>query len=257
MLWLLKLQYLNTQFVAIILRIKGNLRMKSQQGPNRAMNRFDEGNLIFMLGEELKKPLTAIKALAENNSGKTAISLEARKALRTIDNVLLYQQLSSDQLALELTPVHIGNTLTKVATDLEPLSIERGCETEIYIQSGISAVDVNMQVLQSGLESLWQAVLGMTERPSPLNWHVYRAGNGIRVVVTNNSIDLSKVTLSSAQSSVGNSRQPMAGIAGPATDLLTARSMFELIGGNLSKMHKDGNSGLGITLPISPQLALV
>jgi K+-sensing histidine kinase KdpD len=218
-------------------------------------SRFDEDNLVFMMGEELKKPLTAIQALAESNSESQTIRLEARRALRTIDNVLLYQQLAADQLSMQFSPVHIGSTLTNVARDLQPLSIERGCETEVFIQSGIATVDSDPRVLKSGIESLWQAVLGMTERPSPLVWKVYRAPQGIRIAVINNSVDLSKVHLSKINKT--KSKQPFAGIAGPGTDLVAARGIFDLLGSNISKIHKEGQHGLAVTLPISKQLALM
>jgi hypothetical protein len=216
-----------------------------------------EHKLVFMMGEELKKPLTAIKLLAENSSDTKIIGLEARKALRSIDNLLLYQQFSSEQSALALEPVHIGSTLTQVAYDLQPLSIEFGCETEVFIQSGISSVDVDSGVLKSGIESLWQAVLGMTERPSPLLWHVYRTGKGIRIAVTNNSLDLTKISLGRDMNNAGKSRQPFAGIAGPATDLVTAQRLFNLIGSPLSKVTRQGQYGLAVTLRPSAQLALV
>lgn len=234
--------------------------MQNQQAPVKENAGFNEDNLVFMLGEELKKPLTAIKALAENTKNPQdtkAITHEARRALRTIDNVLLYQQFTQNQLALELAPVHVGSTLAQVAAELEPLSIERGCETEVHIQSGIKTADVDSQALRSGIESLWQAVLGMTQRPSPLNWHVYQAKNGIRIAVTNNSLDLSKVSFGRGQQSVGLSRQPYAGISGPATDLITACGMFDLLGSGVSKVRKEGSSGLAVTLQPSAQLALV
>lgn len=216
-----------------------------------------EHKLVFMMGEELKKPLTAIKLLAESRPDLQSISLEARKALRTVDNLLLYQQFTSDQITLVLEPVHLGNTLTQVANDLRPLSIEFGCETEVFIQSGISTVDVDSAVLRSGIESLWQAVLGMTERPSPLSWHVYRTSQGIRVAVVNNSLDLSRVKLHKSNVHAGQSKQPFAGIAGPATDLVTAKGLFTIMGSRLTKITKEGKQGLAVTFQPSAQLALV
>jgi light-regulated signal transduction histidine kinase (bacteriophytochrome) len=218
---------------------------------------FTEHNLVFMMGEELKKPLTAIKLLAENNANLSTISLEARRALRTVDNILLYQQLSTDQVALQFEPVHLGSAITQVAHDLSPLSIEFGCETEVFIQPGMTTVDVDSTVLRSGIESLWQAVLGMAERPSPLTWHVNRTQKGIRIAVVNNSMDLKKVSLSIPKSTTGQSRQPFAGIAGPATDLMTAKGLFMLIGSPLTKITKDGSSGFAVTFRPSAQLALV
>lgn len=220
---------------------------------------FAEHELVFMMGEELKKPLMAIKLLAESSAENSrTIQLEARKALRTVDNVLLYQQLAADQTSLDLAPVHVGSTLTQVAAELRPLSIEHGCETEVFIQSGISAVDSQPAVLRSAIESLWQAMLGMTQRPSPLTWHIRRSSQGIRIAVVNNSIDTAKVSLQkSATCSAGSSRQPFAGVTGPATDLLAAQGIFEKLGVRLKKAQIEGRQGFSVTLPVSAQLRLV
>jgi hypothetical protein len=232
--------------------------MPRQISPDIGQNRHvTEHKLVFMMGEELKKPLTAIKLLSENNSDGSKINLEAQKALRTVDNILLFQQASENQLSLVSEPVHVGSTITEVAHSLKPLSVEFGCDTEVFIQHGISTVDVDKNILKSGIESLWQAVLSMTERPSPLVCHVYKTKQGIKLALVNNSIDLSKVTLSSGVSKAGVSRQPFAGIAGPATDLVTAKGLFELLGSEISKVTKNGVKGLAVTFKPSMQLELI
>lgn len=220
------------------------------------IKQFDGRELVFMLGEELKKPLTNIKLISEGQAGSEIISLEARKALRTIDNVLLYQSLASDQLALKLEPIHVGSTITSVANSLQPLSMQFGCETEIFIQSGINTVDTDKKVLKSGLESLWQALLGMTEKPSTLTWNVQKSSKGIRVMLINNSVDLSKVSFSKIDKLAGTSRQPLSGIAGPATDLMTAYGLFNSLGAKLTKVRLQGKQGLAVTLKPSQQLLL-
>jgi hypothetical protein len=97
----------------------------------------------------------------------------------------------------------------------------------------------------------------MTEKPSPVSWHVYRTAQGIRVAVVNNSLDMKKVSLSTKRTSAGKSKQPIAGIAGPATDLMTAKVLFTLLGSTLTKITKEGQQGLAVTFRPSAQLALV
>lgn len=217
---------------------------------------FDEEALIYMLGEELKKPLTTIKALSESSENQ-AIVQESRRALRTIDNILYYQQIYRKQEQLQFTTVHAGNTLKQVEYALRPLSLERGCETEIHVQGGLAPIYADPAALKHGLESLWQAVLGMTSRPSSLNWHVYRLENSIRIMVVNSGLQLDKVVLTERAGRAGKSRQPFAGLAGPSTDLLAAQGIFSLLGGKLAKAQKQGEQGLAISLPISTQLAFV
>lgn len=218
-------------------------------------DQFSDKEFVFMLGEELKKPLTAIQALAQTGAKPASISLEARKALRTIDNVLLYQKLVSEQLALRVEPVHVGSTLTQIAHSLQPLSMEFGCETEVNIQPGLSAVDVDSRLLRSGLESLWQAVIGMSSRPSPISWHVYRQSSGVRIVLVNQSLNTAKITFSN-NSAIGVSRQPFTGAEGPLTDLIAARGLFAGLGATLTKARRGSGAGFAVTLPASPQLSL-
>ena len=216
---------------------------------------FSHDKAVFMLGEELKQPLITIKALAESTEN-TAIQLEAKRALRSIDNLLYYQQVARKQQSLQFTTVHVGDALTDVSHRLQPLSLERGCETEIKIQSGIAPVYADPTALRLAIESLWQAMIAMTQRPSPLNWHMYKSNNAIRLTVINSSLDLSRVHFS--RQNLGNfTKQPYSGIAGPATDLLTSNGIFTLLGGQLTKVRKDGLPGLAISLPISKQLSLV
>jgi light-regulated signal transduction histidine kinase (bacteriophytochrome) len=233
--------------------------MQHQKSPVEGHEkRFAGHELVFMMGEELKKPLTVIKALSEtDNSAHRTIGLEAQKALRTIDNVLTYQRLEAQQQQLNLEPVHVGSTLTNVVHNLSPLSLERGCETEVFIQSSIAPVDAESAALRSGLESLWQAVLGMTSRPSPMTWRVKRTSKGIQISVVNNSLDLSKVVLTKSAGISGHSRQPFSGVAHPATDLVTAVGLFDLIGGTVRKTLQKGEAGFSVTLPTSAQLAFV
>jgi len=219
-----------------------------------------EHDAVFMMGEELKKPLTVIKALAEyshENDQSRTIILESKKALRTIDNMLLFKRLDADQLALQLSPVHVGSTLTRVAHDLQPLALEHGCETEVFIQSGVASIDGHSAALQSGIESLWQAVLSMTQKPSAMTWHVSRHNKGVQISLTNSSIDLSRVALRRKNTAIGTSSQPYMGVSGAATDLILAHKLFLILGGTLRKTKKQGSEGFTVTLPISEQLAFL
>ena len=231
--------------------------MQSDNSNSEQGGYLSDISMVHMIGEELKKPLTTIKALAELKDSKETISLEAKKALRTVDNILLYKTLLSDQTKLIKEPVHVGSTLTQVVNDLAPLSLERGCETEVFIQSNITTVDVDRKVLKSGIESMWQAVLGMTERPSTLTWYVQKTSKGIQITVMNNSIDLSRLHINADIKKVGKSRQPIIGAAGAGTDLYAANGLFDLLGSNLKKTKRDGLEGLSVTLPKSPQLSLI
>lgn len=212
-------------------------------------------DLLLLLGEELKQPLVAISQLAELASGEgVEMRAYAQQALRTIDNVLLYQKINSGQLALRLEPVHIGGTLHEVMHDMQPLLKTAGCRTEIHIQHGLQPVDVDRQLFKSALMSLWQAILSNTTQDSSVQCHVRKSASGIRLSVSTHDAGLQDISFSQINTV---SSQPITSIAGAATDLLTARGMFELLGARLSKSSVSRVPALGVTLQASRQLELV
>lgn len=215
-----------------------------------------KSDLLFMLGEELKRPLSTIKMLAEKHEN-TQTAYEAAKALRTIDNVLLYQRLDNDQTNLDLGPVHVGGVLSSLMNEMRVISLMLGHSVGINIQRGINTVDSDNEALRAGLQSLWQAVVAISPRDkSTLTWYVARNKIGIRICLVNDNLELIDINLNSSKSNA-YSNQPIKGVSGPATDLITAQGMFRLLGGKLSKSRKNGHSGFGVTLPASQQMSLV
>ena len=213
------------------------------------------GSLLLLLGEELKQPLVAIKQLAELDMAGTAeVRAYAQQALRTIDNVLLYQKVHTGQTSLILEPVHVGSTIQEVAHAMSPSMKLAGCRTELRIQHGLHPVDVDRQLLASGLQSLWQALLGTVHQPSVIVCQARRTTRGIRVSLHSTDAELDELHLAKPNT---KSSQPIAGFAGPATDLLTAKGMFELLGAELKKSTGVYRAGLGATFQVSKQLQMV
>lgn len=211
--------------------------------------------LLLLLGEELKQPLVAIAQLAELQAeAGSEMHAHARQALRTIDNILLYQRAHSHQLALRLEPVHLGSAIADVAHELSPLMRAAGCRTELHIQHGLAPVDVDRQLLTSGLQSLWQAFLGTLQASSSIICQARRTPQGIRLSLHSDGSTLESLHLSSMRRT---SMQPVAAVAGPATDLLVAQGIFELLGSGLTKTVSGERVGLGATLRPSKQLQMV
>jgi hypothetical protein len=210
--------------------------------------------LLLLLGEEIKQPLVAIAQLAEIQSGND-IQAHAAKALKTIDNVLLYQRIHSGQTALQLQPVHIGSTIQEVAHSMEPIMKAAGCRTELIIQHGLSPVDADRRLLSSALQSLWQAFLGTIQTDhAEIICRAKKTPQGVRVSLHSKQASIDDLHFAKSNSA---SSQPLTGIAGPATDLLTANGMFELLGAELTKSSTPSLSGIGATLIISKQLQMI
>lgn len=227
------------------------------EGINIASNdKFDNrvNDLLFLLGEEIKQPLIAISQLSELKDSGSSINAHAKEALRTIDNILLYQRVSSGQTALKLEPVHVGSTIRDVSEVMEPLMRTAGCRTEVRIQHSLSPVDVDRQVLNGALQGLWQALMSTMTDPSEIVCRAHRTKGGIRLSLTSLKADVTNLSFKRANV---KSFQPMSAVAGPVTDLLAAHGMFELLGSSLTKTEGKTFSGFGVTLKISQQLQIV
>lgn len=213
--------------------------------------------MAFLLGLELKTPLIALKLAAEQ-SGDVQSVVRAEQALRTIDSVMLCQRLQADQQQLQLEPVHIGSIMSDILDSLQSELETLGYENEIYVQHGITTVDADRNALRAGLECMLQTVIAAAQRPSPIKWHVFSTKDGVRISLTNNSVDLSTISMPSTDMAIA-STQPVQGIAGSSTQLITAKSLFEALGGKMRKVRRQGGEqqGFGVTLQASAQLMLV
>jgi len=216
---------------------------------------FDDlNNLLFLLGEEVKQPLIAISQLSELKDKGEIINVQAKKALRTIDNILLFNKVNSGQTALKLEPVHIGSTIAEVAHDMEPMMRQAGCRTEIRIQRSLEPIDVDRKVFKGAVLGLWQALLGTMPSNSQVRCVAQKSSGGVRLSLTSMDAKVDNLSLKNANL---QSTQPITAVAGPATDLLAARGMFGVLGGELVKTEGNKLSGFGVTLKTSPQLQML
>ncbi len=212
-----------------------------------------DDDLLLMLAEELKQPLINIAHLSELNADARILT-QAQKALNTIDNITLYRQFVSGQLSLNLEPVHVGSAIAQVASTIEPQMKMSGCWTELSIQNSLQTADIDRRVLSGALLSLWQAFIESIDNPTEIVCSAKKMQGGIRLSIVSKGANIESLSFSGANTS---STQPIVGFAGPATDLITARNMFELVGGKMTKSRRKDMSGIGVTLRTSQQLHLV
>lgn len=212
------------------------------------------GDLLALLGEELKQSLVSIAQLSELETSNTQVNAQARAALKTIDNVLLYQRVHSGQTSLRLEPVHVGSTMHSVANSMEPIMKAAGCRTELHIQHGLTTVDADRRLLESALHSLWQALLNTIDEPADIVCQARKTPQGVRLSLHSRNISRDNIQLNSTNL---ESSQPFASVAGPATDLLAAQGLFGLLGTQLNKSSRGKFISIGATLRPSRQLQMV
>jgi len=214
---------------------------------------FNE-ELLFLLGNELKRPLVNIAQLSEIGNRDQLIRIQAQKALNTIDNMLLYKQLVGGQASLDFRPVHVGSVIHEVMNMVEPQMKMKGCRVEMAIQGSLQPADIDRRLLAGALLGMWQALIDMVQSSGQIICSADKIHGGIRLSLMSREFQLDELNM--ARANTGSS-QPMTGVSGAAVDLLTASSMLGLAGSKLTKSRRRGMSGIGMTLRPSRQMQLI
>lgn len=220
---------------------------------DRVFDRQQE-QLLQLLGEELKRPLTHIMQLAELGDRDHMIRAQAERALRTIDNVLLYKRLATGQLELQLEPVHVGSIMTDVLQIVRPHMAMSGCRSELAILTTLQPVAADRKVLRHVLIGLWQAFIVGSKNATVISCSAKRVTHGVRITLSSDEMAFEGLSLAKVNF---KSTQPVLELAGAATDLLVAKNILELSGSKLTISRLKGSNGIGVTLPISRQLQFV
>ncbi len=211
-------------------------------------------DVLTLMGEELKQPLVTILQLSEMGDRDRLIASQAQKALNTVDSVLLYRRLLSGQQQLNLQPTHVGHAMTHVERRVRDQAAMNGCQNTVSVEGSLQPVDVDSQVLQSALVSVWQAVIQNISDPQEVVCSAHMTKNGVRLSVLSAGVDTGSIGLTKT---AFRSRQPIRGVPGAAADLLAAKELFALFGATLTRASARGMRGFGVTLPKSMQLQLL
>ncbi len=213
------------------------------------------GELLLLLGEELKHPLLSIAHIAELGDKDPRITTHVQNALRMIDTVLLYKRFASGQTELRFEPVHVGSVITEVSELVKPNMTMLGCRTSLDIQHGLKPVDIDRRLFMAGFLSLWQAFIGSMHDAGEVVCSAKTASDGtIRLSLSSRSGMVEPFTLSD---NTMHSKQPVTGFAGPAMDIMAAQGMFALAGAKVTHTRRKASSGIGVTLQSSRQIQFV
>ena len=211
----------------------------------------DAHTLLRLLGEELKRSLVAI---SQHSEFASSVGVRAREALKTLDAILLYHRLSTEQTELLLEPVHVGASMQTVAHGVEALLREAGCSAELHIQHGLQPVTADRKLLEASLYSLWHGFLQTVEKPSAIVCSARRVRGGVRVAIHSESSRIDTALFSRFHI---ESSQPFKALSGPATNVVAACGLLSLIEARVSRTAHRSGAGLGFTLAFSKQLELL
>lgn len=213
---------------------------------------YDE--LLFLLADDLKNPLVQILHLAELDKSDERIRIQAKKALQTIESVMLYKRLASGQSSLIFEPVHVGNAAVLVAQQLKPHMDMIGCRMQLEVQSALKTADVDRRVLEGGILSMSQAFISVMQSSQEIVCSIKSNTKGIRFSLLAPDVDLESFSITHANV---RGTQPVTAVAGSSVDILLAHGMFGLVGAEITRSKHGGYKGIGVTLPVSRQLQFI
>ena len=222
--------------------------MKSRQEGSQPRSTVGVDSL-FLLAEELKQPLIAITHASEQHDHEAA-RLQAERALRTLDAIILGEQLASGQVELDLQPLHIGSVMVDVQQRLAPALKQRSIDAELSLRRGLALIDTDKRVVSSILTSLWQIMLSSVGSAANVTFTAKGYKGGIRVAISSPEAQLDGLN---APRISPQSAQPLKDLAGSGGDFLAATQLAELLGTKLTTSKRS----IGVLLPKSSQLSLV
>lgn len=206
------------------------------------------------LMREIQMSLYRVARMAEARDEKLfdEITKEADIALRLLDSYQLASQVSSGQLALEISPTGLGSLVHEVAYDIKSLS---GSDIEMKIGSSMP-VSANNHLLKDMLFAIGIFMAKSTN--SSLKFWVYKADQiNTGLAITAKDFDISKHQLKEIFSKDGGI-MPAPKLTTQSNIMLILADMVAQTLGAEIRVKKIGSAkGFAVLLPKSQQMALV
>ncbi len=204
---------------------------------------------LFLLAQELKHPLTAIAQASELGNSEL-VRQQAQRALRTLDAIVLGEQVAAGQVGLDLKPLQIGSVMVDVHQQIQPMLKTRSINAEISLRRGLALIDSDRLVVSTILTSLWHVMISAVGSSTDISFSAKSYKGGVRVSLSSKSAKLSG--LNKPRTNL-HSSQPIKELASGAGDFLAASQLASLLGTKLTASPKS----IGVLLPKSSQLTLV
>lgn len=225
-------------------------------------------SLLLSVVEYLKLPLTQIARRAEleadnKQASLSDIRLTADAATQLLDNYILGVQLATQEATLNDTePVAISSVLYKAEQRLRPIAKAYGVELEMKLDGKYGPVMTHRRGLEAALTSLGYALIeALPAQEAPqlkLQLSAHRCRYGI---VAGLYCDVEQVTteaLRTGRQLYGHARQPLNTVSHTSgAGIFVADAILHAMQSQLTTSRHRNLYGLGVVLPLNPQLSLV
>lgn len=225
--------------------------------------------LLTSVVEYLKLPLLQIarRAELEELSGKHAglkeIRTTADAATQLLDNYILGVQLATQEAALiDTEPVAISSVLYKAEQRLRPVARAYGVELEMEIEGKYGPVMAHRRGLEAALTSLGYALIeALPAQQTPqlkLQLSAHRCRYGIVAGLYCDAEQVTAQALRTGRQLYGHARQPLSTMSHTSgAGIFVADAILHAMQTQLTTSRHRKLYGIGVVLPLNPQLSLV
>ena len=228
--------------------------------------------LLLSVIDQIKVPLLTIARQAElggiasgqGQADLNAIRITADSALLLLDNYLLGVRLASQHAgSIETEPVSVAAVLHDAGEQLYPFAKTYGVTLDLQIDGKYGPVMAHRLALQAALVSLGYALVealpAQESAQLRLQLSAHRCRYGIVAGMYSNVQDISSSrALRLARLLQGRARQPLLTVShSSAAGIFVADAILHAMRTKLSTSRHRHLHGLGVVLPLNPQLQLV
>ena len=225
--------------------------------------------LLLSVAEHLKLPLMQIarraelEALAGHKGAANEIRVAAEAEMQLLDNYILGVQLASQEAALtDAEPVAISSVMYKTEQRLLPIARAYGVELEMQIEGRYGPVMIHRRGLEAALVSLGYALveaLPAQEAPQlKLHLSAHRCRYGVVAGIYCDAEQLTTEAFRAGRQLYGRARQPLSTLSHTSgAGVFVADAILHAMQSHLTVSRYRKLHGLGVVLPLNPQLSLV
>jgi len=222
--------------------------------------------MLLSVVEYLKLPLLQIarRAELEASTGNLAeIRTTADAAAQLLDNYIVGVQLATDEaLLVDTEPVAISSVLYKAEQRLKPVARAYGVRLEMEIEGKYGPVMAHRRGLEAALTSLGYALIealpAQDTSQLKLQLSAHRCRYGIVAGLYCDAEQVTAQALRTGRQLYGHARQPLPAMSHTSgAGIFVADAILHAMQTQLTTSRHRKLYGLGVVLPLNPQLALV
>lgn len=239
------------------------------QAPDVAVQTVSQVDLLRVVGQELKLPLTQIANTANMlKSGQlTGLDIEdqydqleatSRRMIQLVDSILFAGQVETQQTRLSLSPTNVSSVVHALRRELQDIAALYGRRIDLSVARSLAPAAIDPVALHHSLYGLID-VLIRTSDDERIAVDVRHKTDSIVVSLRSSGPGFSSSAIFDAVRRMGRAAQPIRQLPNTTgMSFYVAHSLLDAMSGAVAfKKHANHSRSIVVSLPISAQLELV